>query len=231
MASIAGSHHPCVDVAGGRGSLDDRAWDNLDMDAVFAAIDRTESTVGQQRLYHRLRSARSPRSRRLRIARGTDGVAAGAARAGTDGARPSSGPLGLRACVARPAGVPAGAALACRVSGDHGLDDGGGSMLAAMWPRLLLAVPVITVTNLLLRIATAAHVGRALIGCSGRSRPWSARGSRWRQSTMRRAGRSLAPLCEDVPVAPAAPAVCAVGHPAIGRPPPPVVSAACCSST
>lgn len=38
-------------------SLDDRTWSDLDMDAVFASIDRTESTLGQQALYHRLRSA------------------------------------------------------------------------------------------------------------------------------------------------------------------------------
>ena len=57
MALIAQYHRARIDAAGGHGSLDDRTWDDLNMDAVFAAIDRTESTVGQQRLYHRLRSA------------------------------------------------------------------------------------------------------------------------------------------------------------------------------
>jgi hypothetical protein len=38
-------------------SLDERTWSDLDLDAVFAAIDRTESTLGQQALYHRLRTA------------------------------------------------------------------------------------------------------------------------------------------------------------------------------
>jgi hypothetical protein len=37
--------------------LDDRTWADLDLDAVFAKIDRTASTLGQQALYHRLRSA------------------------------------------------------------------------------------------------------------------------------------------------------------------------------
>jgi hypothetical protein len=40
-----------------RRSLDDRTWNDLDLDAVFAAIDRTESTLGQQAFYHRLRTA------------------------------------------------------------------------------------------------------------------------------------------------------------------------------
>ncbi len=41
--------------------LDDRTWDDLNLDAVFALLDRTESTIGQQLLYRRLRNAsRSP---------------------------------------------------------------------------------------------------------------------------------------------------------------------------
>src|SRR5688572_27601999 len=39
------------------GSLDDRTWDDLNLDAVFTALDRTESTAGQHALYHRLRTA------------------------------------------------------------------------------------------------------------------------------------------------------------------------------
>jgi MutS-like protein len=38
-------------------SVDDRTWADLDLDDVFAAIDRTESTLGQQALYHRLHTA------------------------------------------------------------------------------------------------------------------------------------------------------------------------------
>ncbi len=35
--------------------LDDRTWDDLNLDLVFAEIDRTRSTIGRQALYHRLR--------------------------------------------------------------------------------------------------------------------------------------------------------------------------------
>jgi hypothetical protein len=38
-------------------ALDDRTWRDLLLDDVFAHLDRTESTVGQQMLYRRLRSA------------------------------------------------------------------------------------------------------------------------------------------------------------------------------
>src|SRR5215472_17307928 len=40
------------------GALDDRTWADLLMDEVFAYLDRTESSVGQQMLYSRLRCAR-----------------------------------------------------------------------------------------------------------------------------------------------------------------------------
>ena len=40
------------------GALDDRTWTDLLMDDVFAHLDRTESSVGQQMLYSRLRCAR-----------------------------------------------------------------------------------------------------------------------------------------------------------------------------
>jgi hypothetical protein len=42
--------------------LDDRTWNDLLMDEVFAHLDRTESSVGQQLLYDRLRSAPAPRA-------------------------------------------------------------------------------------------------------------------------------------------------------------------------
>src|SRR5215471_10353705 len=35
-------------------AVDDRTWADLDLDDVFDALDRTESTLGQQALYHRL---------------------------------------------------------------------------------------------------------------------------------------------------------------------------------
>src|SRR4029077_10495245 len=43
-------------------SLDDRTWDDLLMDDVFAHLDRTESSVGQQVLYRRLRQAGAPKT-------------------------------------------------------------------------------------------------------------------------------------------------------------------------
>src|SRR4249920_1680420 len=43
-------------------SLDDRTWNDLLMDDVFAHLDRTESRVGQQLLYHRLRRTAAPRA-------------------------------------------------------------------------------------------------------------------------------------------------------------------------
>ena len=41
---------------GSGATLDSRTWDDLDLDDVFAALDRTESTLGQHALYHRLRT-------------------------------------------------------------------------------------------------------------------------------------------------------------------------------
>ena len=35
--------------------LDDRTWNDLHLDLVFSKVDRTRSTIGNQRLYHKLR--------------------------------------------------------------------------------------------------------------------------------------------------------------------------------
>jgi hypothetical protein len=43
-------------------SLDDRTWSDLLLDDVFALVDRTESSIGQQLLYHRIRLASGPRN-------------------------------------------------------------------------------------------------------------------------------------------------------------------------
>jgi hypothetical protein len=40
-------------------AMDDRTWDDLNMDSVFTIIDRTESVIGQQALYHRMRTPRT----------------------------------------------------------------------------------------------------------------------------------------------------------------------------
>src|SRR5687768_7017753 len=56
MAAMAASHRSRVAGTSPARSLDDRTWTDLDLDAVFAAIDRTQSTLGQHALYHRLRT-------------------------------------------------------------------------------------------------------------------------------------------------------------------------------
>src|SRR5688572_16595130 len=57
MAAMAASHRSRVAGTSPARSLDDRTWTDLDLDLVFSAIDRTQSTLGQHALYHRLRTA------------------------------------------------------------------------------------------------------------------------------------------------------------------------------
>jgi hypothetical protein len=59
LAAIASYHRA---VAAPDGSMDQRTWSDLDLDAVFAVLDRTQSSMGQQLLYHRLRSVSGPAS-------------------------------------------------------------------------------------------------------------------------------------------------------------------------
>jgi hypothetical protein len=59
LDAIAASHRSRVAITGAS-SLDDRTWDDLNLDAVFTEIDRTGSTLGQHALYHRLRSTPDP---------------------------------------------------------------------------------------------------------------------------------------------------------------------------
>ena len=56
LDTIAASHAARRAALGAR-ALDGRAWEDLDLDEVFVAIDRTTSTLGQHALYHRLRTA------------------------------------------------------------------------------------------------------------------------------------------------------------------------------
>src|SRR5262249_16885175 len=49
-------------ASGDTNASDDRTWDDLLLEDVFARLDRTESRLGQQVLYRRLRSAPAPRS-------------------------------------------------------------------------------------------------------------------------------------------------------------------------
>ena len=60
MHAIAGYHRSLAAETRDHMVLDQRTWDDLDLDEVFAALDRTESTVGQQVLYHRMRTAPCP---------------------------------------------------------------------------------------------------------------------------------------------------------------------------
>ena len=57
MDAMLASHQSRLASIGSRASLDARTWEDLNLDAVFAALDRTESTLGQHALYHRLRTA------------------------------------------------------------------------------------------------------------------------------------------------------------------------------
>ena len=72
-------------------------------------------------------------------------------------------------------------------------------MLAVMWPRLLLVVPVVTVVNLLLRIATAEHVGRALVGSFREVAPLVSAGLALAAIDDEACRPITAPLREDVP--------------------------------
>lgn len=56
IETVAESHRSRLSSMGSAASLDSRTWDDLDLDDVFAALDRTESTLGQHALYHRLRT-------------------------------------------------------------------------------------------------------------------------------------------------------------------------------
>jgi hypothetical protein len=51
LKSLAADHP----AHGDAGALDQRTWDDLDMDDVFAVVDRTETAIGRKALYARLR--------------------------------------------------------------------------------------------------------------------------------------------------------------------------------
>jgi hypothetical protein len=57
MAAISRYHLAAIDRHASADVIDDRTWADLDMDDVFARLDCTESAVGQQVLYARLRTA------------------------------------------------------------------------------------------------------------------------------------------------------------------------------
>ena len=57
MSAIASYHFALAGGGAGAPALDDRTWADLNLDDVFALVDRTQSSVGQQLLYRRLRTA------------------------------------------------------------------------------------------------------------------------------------------------------------------------------
>ena len=57
MDAMSISHAARVNTFSGGRSVGARTWVDLNLDDVFAAIDRTQSTLGQHALYHRLRTA------------------------------------------------------------------------------------------------------------------------------------------------------------------------------
>ena len=57
LKPIAEYHCWRADKEGWSRYLDDRTWSDLHLDLVFSKVDRTQSTIGNQVLYHRLRSS------------------------------------------------------------------------------------------------------------------------------------------------------------------------------
>jgi hypothetical protein len=140
-------------------SLDDRTWNDLLLDDVFAHLDRTESGVGQQMLYCRLRSAPEPRS--------LDAFDALIARVADD----AHGRERAQAALAR-LHHPSGYYLH-QLTRPDALDRRWWQVvfplwsaavvltlsLGFIWPKLLLVVVVGFVVNFGIRIATGRRVG------------------------------------------------------------------------
>jgi hypothetical protein len=63
----ASAYHRALTEADRGDALDERTWTDLDLDAVFASIDRTVSEPGRQLLYHVLRTPTCDRERLRRF--------------------------------------------------------------------------------------------------------------------------------------------------------------------
>ncbi len=154
------SYHVALTSSRPHDSLDQRTWDDLDLDDVFSALDRTESSVGQQQLYHRLRSfsavntlpafeslvarlsSDNPLRERCQIALSRLAAASGY----HVWALAQPGSIDVRAWhVVFPILTFFVVALAV--------------LSALAWPQVLLALAVIGPTCLVLRIATAKRIG------------------------------------------------------------------------
>jgi len=57
MTAISSYHFAMAGADTAAPALDDRTWADLNMDEIFAVLDRTHSSIGQQALYRRLRAA------------------------------------------------------------------------------------------------------------------------------------------------------------------------------
>src|SRR5262245_8862933 len=53
LHAIGDYYRSRVDASESSEFLDERTWNDLDLDTVFAVLDRAESTLGQQVLYYR----------------------------------------------------------------------------------------------------------------------------------------------------------------------------------
>ena len=125
LDAAAASHRSRISHLDEARSLDDRTWRDLDLDDVFAALDRTESTLGQHALYHRLRT--SPVGDDLEAIRTAgkplrEGHAT--ARTSADGTLPSSGSARVQPVVARHPECRRNSPVVCPVSRLVGRDIG-----------------------------------------------------------------------------------------------------------
>lgn len=140
-------------------AIDDRTWNDLLLDDVFRLLDRVESSVGQQTLYCRLRSASSPDS--------LNAVEALVARFENDSQSREQAQMALARL-----NDPAGYYLHC-LAGPGALNHPWWHVafpiwgvvvllsvsLAFVWPALLLVILIGVVVNFAIRIATGKRIG------------------------------------------------------------------------
>lgn len=157
---IAGLH--AMRAAQGAGALDARTWGDLDLDLVFAHLDRTSSHLGSQLLYHRLRS--SPTAAHLQsfesmVERfGRDQEARDRAQAVLEQLRD---PAVLDVWqLTQPGALPDERWR--RVLPIIAVSVALLMLLAFVWPILITAVVICTVVNLVIRAWTAPRIGAVL---------------------------------------------------------------------
>ncbi len=170
-------------------AVDARTWADLDLEAVFAHVDRAHGAPGQQVLYHWLRSpARSPEPLRMRerlITALGDGEDARAA------VRAACEPLAGQGAHALPrllwGTLPArpwwASLLICLPLAAAAV-----FAAAAVWPRLLLAGLVLAVAGAVVRAVVRPRVDELADAMRhALRRPYSSARSRPRRSSTRRA--------------------------------------------